>query len=94
MRLVWSYFAIEDREALFDHIAVDNARAAARIDTSIEKQLQILTQLPEIGRPGRVEGTRELVIDRTPFIAVYQLEGELVRILRILHGSQLWPPVS
>lgn len=44
-----------------------------------------------MGREGRVEGTRELVIDRSPYIAVYSILGETVRILRVLHGAQKWP---
>jgi addiction module RelE/StbE family toxin len=50
-----------------------------------------LVQFPEMGRPGRIEGTRELVISRTPYIAAYRILGETVRILRVLHGAQLWP---
>jgi plasmid stabilization system protein ParE len=44
-----------------------------------------------MGRPGRIEGTRELVISRTPYIAAYRIVGNTVRILRVLHGAQQWP---
>jgi toxin ParE1/3/4 len=44
-----------------------------------------------MGRPGRIDGTRELVINSTPYIAAYRIEGETVRILRVLHGAQQWP---
>ena len=44
-----------------------------------------------MGRPGRIEGTRELVISRTPYIAAYRIAGDTVRILRLLHGAQQWP---
>ncbi len=44
-----------------------------------------------MGRLGRIDGTRELVISGTPYIAAYRIVGETVRILRILHGAQLWP---
>jgi plasmid stabilization system protein ParE len=50
-----------------------------------------LTQFPEMGRPGRIEGTRALVISGTPYIAAYRIDGEALRILRILHGAQQWP---
>jgi toxin ParE1/3/4 len=46
---------------------------------------------PGIGRPGRIEGTRELVIHRTPYIAAYRISGNTVRVLRLLHGAQQWP---
>ena len=45
----------------------------------------------ESGLPGRVDGTRELVIDRTPYIAAYRVAGVTVQILRVLHGAQRWP---
>jgi toxin ParE1/3/4 len=35
--------------------------------------------------------TRELVITRTPYIAPYRIEGDVVRILRVIHGAQIWP---
>jgi addiction module RelE/StbE family toxin len=44
-----------------------------------------------MGRSGRIEGTRELVISRTPYIAAYRILGSTVQILRVLHGAQLWP---
>jgi plasmid stabilization system protein ParE len=53
--------------------------------------VELLIETPEIGRPGRIEGTRELVIQRTPYIAAYRIDGETVRILRVLHGAQEWP---
>ena len=53
----------------------------------------MLLQHPKMGRAGRVKGTRELVISRTPFIAVYRLKGtKRIEIIRLLHGSQQWPP--
>ena len=46
---------------------------------------------PEIGRPGRIDGTAELIIQRTPYIASYRIAGKTIRILRVLHGAQIWP---
>jgi toxin ParE1/3/4 len=43
------------------------------------------------GRPGRIDGTRELVIPRTPYVAAYLVDADTVRILRVLHGAQMWP---
>ena len=50
-----------------------------------------LRAFPNRGRPGRVEGTRELVFAPLPFIAVYEVH-DTVQVLRILHGAQQWPP--
>ena len=91
MKLAWSRCATSDRLAIFLWIAEDDPRAAASVDERIEQAARGLTDFPDIGRPGRVEGTRELVIPRTPYIAPYKVEGSTVRILRILHGALMWP---
>jgi len=91
VRVEWSVLALADRDAIFDYIEAQNPRAAARIDTRISNAVDLLARFPEMGRIGRVEGTRELVISRTPYIAAYQITGDTVRILRVLHGAQLWP---
>ena len=91
MRLEWSHFALADRDEIFDHIEADSPRAAATVDDRIGACVALLMQFPERGRPGRVEGTRELIIGQTPYLAAYRTMGDVVRILRILHGSRQWP---
>jgi len=91
MRIEWTLFAMNDREAIFDYLEADSPRAAIMIDDRIEAQVERLIDTPEIGPPGRIEGTRELVIQRTPYIAAYRIDQETVRILRVLHGAQEWP---
>jgi toxin ParE1/3/4 len=91
--LNWLPEAHRNRSVQLDHIAQDNPLAAADQDDEIEHQVDMLLQHPKLGRPGRVKGTRELVIGRTPFIAVYRLKGAArIEIIRLLHGSQQWPP--
>ena len=91
MRLEWSVFALSDRNAIFDYIVADSPQAAIIVDDRIEGQVEGLLQFPEIGRPGRIDGTRELVIQHTPYIAAYRVVGDTIRILRVLHGAQQWP---
>jgi addiction module RelE/StbE family toxin len=91
MPLEWSIFAQADREAIFDYIEADSPQAAITVDDRIREQTEGLMKFPELGRPGRVDGTRELVIQRTPYIAAYRIAGNTVRILRVLHGAQIWP---
>jgi addiction module RelE/StbE family toxin len=91
MYLEWSVFALAEREAIFDYIEADSPHAAVRVDDRIETWVEGLAQFPEIGRTGRIEGTRELVISGTPYIAAYRIVGDTVRILRVLHGAQQWP---
>ncbi len=66
MRLEWSSFAQSDRDAIFDYIESDSPRAAIAVDERIRLQVETLAQFPESGRPGRVAGTRELVIYAHP----------------------------
>lgn len=91
MKLEWSPWALKDRDAIFDFIEQDNPRAAIQIDNRIAEQIKRLVLFPESGRIGRCVGTRELVIDRTPYIAAYLIRDDRVRILRVLHEAQSWP---
>ena len=74
-----------------DYIAQDNPLAAISQDEEIEQQVDMLMQHPQMGRPGRMKGTRELVISRTPFIVVYRVKGKRIEVIRLLHSSQQWP---
>lgn len=91
MQLEWSQFAQADREAIFDYIEADSPQAAITVDDRIRQQVEELMKFPKIGRPGRIDGTRELIIQRTPYIAVYRIAGKTICILRVLHGAQMWP---
>jgi addiction module RelE/StbE family toxin len=91
MHLEWSVFARADRRTNFDRIEADNPRAAVAIDERIRTRVEGLARFPEMGRLGRIEGTRELVISGTPYIAAYRIADDTVRILRVLHGAQQWP---
>ncbi len=76
MRLEWSRLAQADRNAIFDYIEADSAQAAITVDDRIRTQVEGLMRFPASGRPGRVEGTRELVIVHTPYIAAYRVSGD------------------
>ena len=91
VRLEWSPYAIEDRESIFDHIAQDNPLAAVNVDDRIREQTEQLIRHPQMGRPGRAIGTRELVISHTPYVVAYRILGDDLRILRVLHSAQRWP---
>ena len=80
-----------DREAIFGYIEADSPRAAVSIDDRIERCVEGLARFPEMGRVGRIEGTREIVVSGTPYIAAYRIAGDTVRVLRVLHGAQQWP---
>lgn len=61
------------------------------MDERIHESVNSLVRFPESGRPGRIEGTRELVITRTPYIVAYRIAGDTLRILPVLHGARRWP---
>jgi addiction module RelE/StbE family toxin len=89
-QLVWTQEAIEDREAIYDYIAVDNPSAALALDELFSAKAAHLTDHPEIGHPGRVPDTRELVMHRN-YILIYDIAGEQIRVLRVLHAARQRP---
>jgi len=91
MMVQWLLEASQQRYDQLDYIAQENPIAAIRLDEEIEAQTEALLQNPEIGREGRVADTRELVIARTPFLAVYRIVPDQIQILNLLHQSQQWP---
>lgn len=91
MRLVWSPYALSDRDSTFAYLEAHSPRAAVRVDEQISAAVHRLVEFPQSGWPGRVEGTRELVVPGTPYIVAYALTSDTVRVLRVLHGAQVWP---
>ena len=92
MNLLWSPEALQDLRDIRAFISQDNPGAAknivARIVALVSEQLPAN---PEIGRAGRVPGTRELVISNTPFVVPYRISDEHIDILRVCHAARMWP---
>ena len=91
MKLVWGRRARRDLNELIVYIAEDSVQAAELVATRILKSAEILLKAPLAGRVGRVDGTRELIVLRTPFLLVCRVESSNVRILRVYHGARRWP---
>ena len=91
MKVRWSAPALRDLEAIGDYIARDNPATANRVVLRILDQTEMLTAHPEIGRPGRIAETRELVITDTPYIVPYRLRGAVIEVLAVFHGARKWP---
>lgn len=87
----WSSAARADLLAIVDYISDDNPDAAQRLKDDIETKAAQLPARPALYRPGRIAGTREMVV-RANYIIVYAADALAVRILRILHAAQQWPP--
>lgn len=90
MKLAWTRTAHADRKAIREHIAEHSPKAALDLDELISNKAALLLTHPELGRIGRVTGTRELVAHKN-YILIYDLTDSMVRILRILHVARQWP---
>jgi len=92
MGLFWTPEAAQDRDEIYNYIEADNPAAALALDELFSEKASRLVDHPGLGRPGRIAGTRELVAHRN-YILVYDVAGESVRMLRVLHAARQWPPV-
>lgn len=93
MKLVWTRPAHTDRKEIREYIAQNAPAAALALDDLLATKAARLIEYPDLGRPGRVDGTRELVAHRN-YIMVYDVAGDLVRMLRVLHVARQWPPTE
>ena len=91
MIVVWSPRAIEHLAQLRSYIAHDNPKAADRVAATLLAAVERLAEQPQPGRPGRVAGTREFVVPRTPYVISYRLRGDRLEIVAVFHGRQKWP---
>lgn len=91
MRVRWLRTALENLADEAEYIALDSPAAAANVVSAISEAVDSVTKYPAIGRPGRVTGTRELVVSGTPYIVPYRVRAGSVEIFRIFHGARKWP---
>lgn len=92
MKLVWPRRYLNELEAIGDYIAQHDRHAAMRLTRTIhEKTALLLSANPFIGRPGEIDGTRELVISGTSYVVAYRVRDDVVEVLFVQHGAQEWP---
>ncbi len=91
MRVVWTPEAQQDRADVWDYIAADNPRAAARMDALLSDTAARLAEHPELGKPGKIPGTRDLITHES-YRLVYEIDGDTVWILTLVHTARQWPP--
>ena len=87
----WLRKALKNLEQAYDYIAETNADAAISLVFKIQAATDQLSEFPMMGRTGRIDGTRELVIANTPYIVIYRVKGSAVEVLRVLHSSRKYP---
>ena len=92
MRVVWTPEAQQDRTDIWDFIAANNPAAAARMDELFSDAASRLARHPMLGRPGKIPGAREL-IPHESYRLVYEIDGETVWVLALVHTARQWPPV-
>lgn len=91
MRIRWTEPAAAALARIQDYIANENPRAAFEVVRRIRTAVSQLAVHPKIGRPGRVHGTYELVINDLPYIVPYRIKKNEVQILSVYHMSRKWP---
>lgn len=91
MRVRWLRGALSNLHQAVEYIAQDNPKAAASVAMRIKEAVDSLMRFPNLGRPGRLKGTRELRVTALPYIIRYRVTKQHIEILRIHHTSQLWP---
>lgn len=91
MQVRWLKRALKNLDDEAAYIARADLPAAARMVERIASAVDQLASHPALGRPGRVPGTRELVISGTPYIVPYRIRGDTVEVLRVFHGARKWP---
>jgi len=91
MRVRWLRAALRNLEEEASFIAAEDPKAAQRVVQRILAAAALLAEQPGIGRPGRVPGTRELVVTRTRYLIPYCVRSDAVEILRVFHTSRRPP---
>jgi len=87
----WTPAALSDLKDAGDYIGQDNPPAAQAMAGRVREGVEYLMDHPNLGRTGRMRGTRELVISGSPFVVIYRIRFDQVQILRVLHHARKWP---
>ena len=91
MKVIWSRGAIRHLTTLREHIEKESEQTAAIVAERILRTVELLQSQPSMGRPGRILGTRELVVPDTPYLIPYRVRGERLELIAVFHGRRRWP---
>ena len=91
MRVRWLRKSLRNLDQEATYIASDDAKAARLVVERVVGAVAMLADQPGLGRPGRVPGTRELIVKKTRYIVPYRVRGETLEILRVFHTSRRLP---
>ena len=88
MQLIWLRTALRNLDEEATYIAHDSRQAASLVVQRVLTAVALLVEQPGLGRPGRVPGTRELLVPKTRYVVPYRVRGRLVEVLRVFHSSR------
>lgn len=88
MKLRWTRRALIDFEEAHDHIAQDSPEAARQIAQRLLNATEILLEYPHIGRVGEDEDSRQWLVDKTPYLLVYAIRGDVIELWRVWHPTR------
>lgn len=91
MKIRWTEQAAEDLKTAHEYLSDRSPNSADAVIERILAGIDFLEQYPHLGRAGRIDGTRELVVPRTPFIVGYRVRHDQIEILGVLHAARKWP---
>lgn len=91
MHVKWLEVALDSLIAEAEYISQDSSAAADRTVVTILDAVEILKRFPASGRPGRVAGTRELMVSGSPYIVPYRVRDDTVELLLVFHAARKWP---
>ncbi len=94
MKIHWTAPAEDDLRDIFEYIFAERPASASAVHALIRERVCQLEKFPHICRIGRADGTRELVVQHTPYIVVYRIAPAKIEILHVVHGARQWPPLS
>jgi toxin ParE1/3/4 len=91
MKVIWSAASARHFQEVIDYLQGESPAGTITIRRRILETVLRVGQMPYSGRIGRIDGTREAVVPRSPYIVVYQVYSQAVEIVGIWHGARLWP---
>ena len=92
MRIRLTDLAQADLESVQAHVAPDTPTVSVDQVLRVLDSAESLEEYPNLGRAGRVPGTRELVVGGTPYLVIYQVHTSTLWVLCVLHHARRWPP--
>lgn len=91
MKVVWSRRAVQHLVSLRKYIAKNSEQNAALLAKRILDSIELLQTQPDMGRPSRVFGTRELVVPDTPYVIPYRVRRDRLELIAVFDGHRKWP---